>query len=76
MREKAVVLTLSYCQPQWEGLRVEGYSKKAGGEEGEHRAAVKLAQAHRQKTTPALCGHIERERWRYSRQCAGGHTQI
>lgn len=51
---------------------MEGYSKKAGGEEGEHRAAVKLAQAHRQKTTPALCGHIERERWRYSRQCAGG----
>lgn len=51
---------------------MEGYSEKAGGEEGEHRAAVKLAQAHRQKTTPALCGHIERERWRYSSVCVWG----
>lgn len=68
------------------GRGAEGYSEKTGApcEEGEHRAAVKLAQLHEEKTTRALCVHVyvwslEREaeglKWRYGRQY-GGHTQI
>lgn len=62
---------------------MEGYSEKTGApcEEGEHRAAVKLAQTQKEKTTQALCVHVyvrslEREtemlKWRYSRQYGGG----
>lgn len=53
-------------------------------EEGEDRAAVKLAQPHKGETTRALCVHIHVRslaieavglKWRYSRQY-GVHAQI
>lgn len=65
---------------------MEGCSEQTGApcEKGEHRAAVKLAQPHKEKTTQALCVRIyvrslareaEGLKWRYSRQY-GGHAQI
>lgn len=53
--EKTVILTLSYCQRWWEGN--VGW-RVTPCEDREHRAVVKLAQPHKEKTTQALCIHV------------------
>lgn len=68
------------------GRRVTQKKTGAPCEEGEHRAAIKLAEPHKEKTTQALCLHVyvrslERDeeglKWRYSRQSGSwGYTEI
>lgn len=49
-REKAIALTLRCCQPRWAGPQGQWATQRKPGEDGEHVAAVMLAETQPQST--------------------------